>query len=153
MPEWLTTLLVALFSAALSGGGAAAWVRARGQNRIDLYAAAAERIVKLEARSDEQDRRNDALMRQNAEFAGTIGALTNEKESLGKRLETQRTLIDDLNARVARLAVMEEENARLRQQLQVEMSKREFLEREVNALRQELAQLRQQLSGRATTNA
>lgn len=146
MSDAAINLIIAVVSALLGGGGYAAYVRAQGQNRVDLYTAAVERITKLEARSDEQDKRNDQLARQNAEQQGMIGALTNEKDGLNRRLETQRVLIDDLNARVARLGVLEEENARLRQQLQVETSKREFLEREVNALRQEVASLRQQLT-------
>lgn len=146
MSETAINLLIALASALLGGGGYAAYVRAQGQNRVDLVTAMADRITKLETRSDEQDKRNDQLTRQNADQAGMIGALTNEKDNLSSRLETQRTLIDDLNARVARLGVLEEENARLRQQLQIETSKREFLEREVNALRQEVASLRQQLN-------
>lgn len=146
MSETALNLLIALASALLGGGGYAAYVRAQGQNQVDLVTAMADRITKLETRSDEQDKRNDQLTRQNAEQAGMIGALTNEKDNLSSRLETQRTLIDDLNARVARLGVLEEENARLRQQLQIETSKREFLEREVNALRQEVASLRQQLN-------
>lgn len=146
MSEAMSNLLIAVFSALLGGGGVAAWLKAAGDNRVNLINAMVDRIAKLEARSDEQDKRNDQLSRQNAEQAGMIGALTNEKESLGKRLETQRTLMDELRERVARLGALEEENARLRQQLQIETSKREFLEREVNALRQEVATLRRELN-------
>ncbi len=153
MSETAINLLIAAISALLGGGGVAAYIRAQGQNRADLSTILVGRITTLEARSDEQDKRNDVLTRQNAEQAGLLGALTSEKESLGRRLETQRALMDELRERVARLGVMEEENARLRQQLQIETSKREFLEREVNVLRQEIADLRRQLNHNEAPNA
>lgn len=145
MSDQLVNLLIAFISAVLGGGGVAAYTRAQGQNRVDLYQAAAERIAALEARTDTQDKRNDELSRTNAELHGKAGQLSSENVSLGSRLEVQRKLIDELSEKVARLGALEDENARLRQQLQIETSKREFLEREVNVLRQEIAALRQQL--------
>jgi chromosome segregation ATPase len=146
----IATIAVAVGSALMGGGGVAAWIRAQGQNRVDLFSAQAERIAKLEARSDDQDRRNDELARQNAELLGTVGGLKAERDAMTRRLEAQDALIAELQTRVARLGSLEEENARLRQLLQIEQAKREFLEREVNALRQEIAQLQARLSPQET---
>lgn len=139
------TIVTAIVSALLGGGGVAAIIKARGENQLNLYQAAAERMAKLEARTDTLDKNNDDLILRNAELVGQISSVRLENESLNKRLEIQRTLIDELQSKVARLSSLEEENARLRQQLQIETSKREFLEREVNTLRQEIIQLRSQL--------
>jgi phage shock protein A len=146
MSSELLNVVIAVLSAILGGGGYAAYVRANGQNRVDLYQAAVERIARLEARTDEQDRRNDQLSQANAELNGKIAAITHENESQSERLRVQRVLIDEQSQRVAKLGTLEEENGRLRQQLQIEMSKREFLEREVRTLRQEIAELRARLT-------
>lgn len=134
--------IMTLTAALLGGGGIAAFVRARGQNRIDLFAAQSERLAKVEQRADDLDRRNDALVAQNVELIGTIGGMKTRNEMLSQQLDEQRTLVHDLRERIAHLEAMEAENASLRQQLQIEQSKREFLEREINALRTELARQR-----------
>jgi chromosome segregation ATPase len=133
--------LIALVSVLLGGGGYAAYVRAMGQNRSDLYQMAVDRITRLEARTDEQNLRNDMLAEQNAKLQSLIGTIEGERSSLDGRLVVQRTLIDDLNGRVSRLDVTEEENANLRQKLQIEIAKVEFLQREVDHLRREVARL------------
>lgn len=137
--------LVTIISIVLGGGGIAAYIRARGQNRYDLLASAAERIARLEQRADELDKRNDDLVAQNAELLAQVAVLKRDNQEQERRLATQRTLIDELQTRVAQLQFLEEANAKLRQQLQIEQSKREFLEREVNTLRIEIAHLRGRL--------
>lgn len=148
MSDPFSSILIAILSALFGGGGVAAWLRAQGQNRVDLYQAQAERIAKIEARSDDQDKRNEMLATINAELQGKLGALQSERYQTDERLKTQRVLIDDLSQKVAKLGSMEQENAQLRQLLQIETSKREFLEREVLKLRQELADLRGRLGVR-----
>ena len=145
-PE-LMTAVVAIISALLGGGGVAAFVRAQGQNRTDLYQSAAERIGKLELRSDQQDERNEHLLESKAELSGRLLVLERDNHTLSERLRVQRILIDDQAQRLACLRSLEDENANLRQQLQIEMSKREFLEREIAVLRLEIAELRGQLQG------
>ena len=151
MNESFADFLIALGGILLGGGGVAGWLRASGQNRVDFYQAQAERIAKIEARSDDQDKRNETLAMLNAELQGKLGAVQAERSGMDERLKTQRMLIDELNQRVARLGSLEEENVTLRQMLQLETSKREFLEREVHALRQELDALRGRLGDRTPT--
>ena len=142
----LLTAIIAIVSALLGGGGYAAYVRAQGQNRLDLYQAAAERMSRLEARNDDQDKRNDVLLVANAELNGRIIAIQRDNEMLSERLRVQRILIDDQGQRLASLSSLQEENVRLRQQLQIEMSKREFLEKEVAELRSQVCELRAQMN-------
>ena len=137
----LTTILVSLVSALLGSGGVAAYVRAVHQSRIELLQLSLERIGKLESSITDLDARNDALIQQNAELRGRIAVLQRENDELTKRMEYQRRLIDEFQQKVAVLTAFERENADLRQKLQIEMSKREFLEREILILRQEVQKL------------
>lgn len=145
MSDSLINLIIALSGALLGGGGYAAYIRASGQNRVDMYQASIQRIARLEERTDHQDKRNDALAEQNARLQGTVNTFEAERQGWNERLKVQRVLIDDLNLRIGRLDVTEEENVRLRQQLQVEVAKVEFLQREVRELREEVARLLRQI--------
>lgn len=129
-------------AAILGTGGIAAWVRARGQNRIDMLVAYEKRITAIEARYDALDKRNDELTAQNAELLGRAAALEAEKRNHEDRLGTQRALIDELQQRVAQLTTVEEENARLRNQVIKAEATARFLQDENNVLRLEINQLR-----------
>lgn len=150
--DW-TTILVALVSAIFGGGGIAALLRARGENQVNMLQAMTERIIRLEERNDAQDKRNDALARENAEKLGRIAALERDRETLNERLGVQRQLLDDQSVRLAMLGEREEENANLRQRLQVEMSTRGFLEREVAELKTENRQLKTRIQELITHGA
>ena len=141
----LINAVIALLSLILGGGGYAALVRARGQNRSDIITTQAERISRLETRTDLQDTRNDELSEINARLQGSMQSFESERNSWNERFAIQRKLIDELNMRVSRLDVTEKENVELRHQLQVEMAKVSFLQREVESLRIESAQLRREL--------
>lgn len=136
------TILISISSALLGGGGLAALLRARVQNQVDLLQLQINRVAALEQQLVELDRRNDDLIARNAELMGQIASLRTENEMLSKRLEVQRVLIDDLQQKVARLSIIEDENAQLRQQLQIERAKRELCEREVITLREQISTLR-----------
>lgn len=142
----MINLIIALSGMILGGGGYAAYIRATGQNKVDLYQAAAQRIARLEERTDHQDKRNDHLAEQNAKLQGTVNTFDAERRGWDERLKIQRVLIDELNVRVGRLDVTEEENVRLRQQLQVEIAKVEFLQREVAELQGKVARLLREIS-------
>lgn len=135
------TIIIAIVSALTSGGGVAAYLRARGQNRVDMLTALGERCARLEERNDAQDKRNDELARLNADKLGRIASLERDRETLNERLGIQRQLLDEQSVKLAMLAEREEENAQLRQQLQIEISKREFLQREIDSLREQIRAL------------
>ena len=145
MTDALVQALVAFGSLLLGGGGYAAYVRAKGQNQTEFYRVAVDRITALESRSDEQDKRNEALVESNAKLLGKVGALEQENQNLGERLKVQRILTDELQIKVGQFEDEHEENIALRQTLQIEIAKRTFLEREVEQLRNEVAALREQL--------
>jgi len=142
MDDMWGTILISISSALLGGGGLAALLRARVQNQVDLLQLQINRVAALEQQLVELDRRNDDLIARNAELMGQIASLRTENEMLSKRLEVQRVLIDDLQQKVARLSIIEDENAQLRQQLQIERAKRELCEREVITLREQISTLR-----------
>jgi septal ring factor EnvC (AmiA/AmiB activator) len=136
MNDTIVSLIIAAISALLGGGGVAAWLRAKGQNTVDMLETYAKRITTLETRSDEQDKRNDRLAIENAEMHGKVSALTALNEQLDDRLAVQRRLLDETREKTSIIPGLQEENAQLRHRLMVEIGKVEILEREAREFKE-----------------
>lgn len=142
----LQSIIIALISALLGGGGAAAWLRAKGQNRTDYIDKVQSRLGLVEIRTDEQDKQINLLMVQNSDLHHEIGRLEGERAALERNLVEVRELARTLTGRVGELAqrVADEtqERARAIHNEQVQRSRAEFLERENNELRNEAMRLK-----------
>jgi predicted RNase H-like nuclease (RuvC/YqgF family) len=152
MTEFLP-LITAIVGAVLGGGGFAAYVRARGQNKVDMLGAYEQRIARLEEREAAQSKEQDNLQEANMQLRVKQAELDTTNASLHERLITQRKLIDDLREQTAQIEPLREENAQLRQQLFIEQSKVRILEKEAKELRgiidrqqAEIVRLQQRLS-------
>jgi chromosome segregation ATPase len=176
IPDWGDWGL-AVVTALLGGGGAAAFFRSRGQNKADLLnamtaaqvafakeqseyrasisadlAAIRQREVEQDNREQAQERRNQELSAALAERTREIGGLQAQISSSVERireLETMyRQLLEEKGRLSARLEQIEIERASAVQRLQTEMATRQFLERENNEIRKENDRLRSNLPAR-----
>lgn len=162
MPDWVTWVFGAF---ATLGGmtGLAAFVRARGQNRIDdrrqlsdeqiafrQTMAAELAAVRQQARDTTAD--NDKLETRLNETVGLSQRLLERSEAQEKRIREQEEQIAALRAQNAQqaqqIAALTEERAAYIEQLSIAKSRAEFLEREVNTLRTENTRLRDKLPAR-----
>lgn len=155
MPEWLAITLAILGGGLLTGAGA--FLRARGQNRIEaakqqtddrtlLFKDTREwlayqdaQIASLIARNGTLEARLLTQGEKQAAHSAEIEALQRqdrEKTAQITRLQEQNT------QQAAQIATLTEENASTTQRLKVEIAKGEFLERECNDLRRENERLR-----------
>lgn len=148
----LQSLILALISALLSGGGVATWLRASGQNRNEYLTKVLDRLAHVEARTDEQDKQLAEGQRQNAELGRELGREQGQRAALEKSLDELRGLARDLTGQVGQLAqrVAEEttERARAVHHEQVQRSRADFLERENNTLRAEISRIQLLLPAR-----
>lgn len=151
-PVDLQSLMIALISAVVGGGGAAAWLRAGGQNRTDYLDRVQARLGQIEVRTDEQDKHINLLMVQNADLHHQIGRLEGERAALERNIVDVRELARTLTGRVGELAqrVVDEtkERARAIHDEQVQRARADFLQRETIALRVEIVRLQHLLPKR-----
>lgn len=147
-------------------GGWAAFIRARGQNRVDDRAqltseqqdfrkSMAEQLSALRTQVGESDRRNDVLERESREQGERIAVLSSRNEYQERELKAQAEQIVMLRTQNAQQAVqiaaLTEEKASVIQRLQTTEAKYTFVERENNELRQEITRLHKQLPARMGT--
>lgn len=177
--DWQDLLLPAL-TALLGGGGVAAWLRSRGQNKADLMnALTAERVALAKEQADYraaitaeiatirqreavQDQREESHERRNQELSASLSDRVREIGGLQAQVKVQderireldtlyRASIEDKAKLAARIDQIEAERASAIQRLQTEMATRQFLERENNEIRKENERLRAQLPPREVT--
>lgn len=116
-------------------GGVGAYIRARGQNTTDDRSQ-----LSLEQQAFRSDMRSElAALRQ---------ALADAEARSDRQDEQIRAQADKLATQSAQLTALTEEKAALIQRLQVVSGMKDFLEREVNALREETRRLQAQLPAR-----
>lgn len=153
----LQAIIIALISALLGGGGVAAWIRAKGQNRTDYLDKLLARISQVEKRTDDQDVHISALAAENSGLHHEQGRLQGESAAQERNLIELRELARVLTGRIGELAqrVADEtkERARAIHNEQVQRSKADFLERENNVLRLENNRLRLLLPSRSVIPA
>lgn len=141
----LTAVITTVLGALLGGGGVAAWLRAGGQNRNEYLEKLLGRLAQVETRTDEQDKQLAEQGKQNADLSRELGREQGARAALERNLSEVRGLASELTGQVGQLAqrVAEETEERARAVLaeQIAVSKAQFLERENNALRHEIARL------------
>jgi chromosome segregation ATPase len=162
MPDWVTWVFGAF---ATLGGmtGLAAFVRARGQNRVDdrrqltdeqiaLRQSMREQFAEVRQQLRDSEADKDKLEAQLLETAALSQRLLERSEAQEKRIKEQEAQIAALctqNAQQAQqIAALTEERAAYIEQLSIAKSRAEFLEREVNTLRTENTRLRDKLPAR-----
>lgn len=165
MPDWSAIVLVV--GSLLGGGGLAALLRARSQNRVDERAqltteqqsfrqSMAEQIARLQAQLDGGAKRNDVLEQELRTLGKELAALQKTNEFQAQQLHDQAeqiTVLRTQNATQAQqIAALTEEKAGIVQRLQAEVLKSDFLTRENNELRHEVQRLREKLPLRTETD-
>lgn len=162
MPDWVTWMFGTF---ATLGGmtGLAAFVRARGQNKVDdrrqltdeqiafRQAQAADLAsIRQQLRDGEADK--DKLEVRLNETIAVSNRLLERSETQERRIKEQEEQIAALRSQNAQqaqqIAALTEERAAYLEQLSIAKSRAEFLEREVNALRIENQRLRDKLPAR-----
>lgn len=164
MPDWVTWVFGAF---ATLGGmtGLAAFVRARGQNRVDDRKQLSDEQIAFRQTMAEQLAAIRQQLRDSETDKDKLEAQLHETVALSNRLlersETQERCIKEQNEQIAALraqnaqqaqqiAALTEERAAYIEQLSIAKSRAEFLEREVNTLRTENTRLRDKLPTRTT---
>ena len=159
MPEWLTILLAILGGGILTGAGA--FLRARGQNRVDaakqqtddrtlLFKDTREwlayqdaQITNLITRNERQEAQLAAQIEKQAAHSAAHSAEITELQRQNREQAAQLAAHTTQNAQqAAQIEKLTEENTVTAQQLKIEIAKREFVERENGELRREIERLR-----------
>jgi len=162
MPDW--SAIVLALGGLLGGGGIAALIRARSQNRVDERAqltteqqsfrqSMAEQIAGLRVQLTDGAKRNDGLEQELRTQGKELAALGTKNEYQERQLHEQAEQIADLRTQNAtqaqQIAALTEEKAVVIQRLQAEVLKNDFLTREINELRHEVSRMREKLPVRA----
>lgn len=159
MPEWITLVFGAF---ATIGGltGLAAYVRARGQNRVDdrrltldeqiaFRADMRGEIAALRTKIAELEKSKDATELVSAEQGKQLTALEVKNSYQAEQLAAQATEIRALreqNAQqAAQIAALTDERAAYLERLKIAEAKNDFMERENGDLRRENQRLREKL--------
>jgi hypothetical protein len=156
---------IALIVTALvgGGGGIAALLRARGQNKVDLSAQLtneqvkfrehmASEIARLDTAHAAAEKRGDELAALQQEGVKAIAKLQQQNSDQAEQIKTLTRQNNDQATQIAELRTQNEqilsEKAQAIHIAQVATSAKEFLERENGELRREVQRLKEQLPPR-----
>lgn len=159
MPDWVTWMFGAF---ATLGGmtGLAAFVRARGQNKVDdrrqltdeqiaLRQSMREQFAEVRQQLRDSESDKDKLEAQLHETTALSNRLLERSDAQEKRIKDQEEQIAVLRAQNAQQAhqidTLTEERAAHIERLGIAETKADFLERENNVIRAENARLREKL--------
>lgn len=135
-------IIIAIVSALVGGGGAAAFIRARGQNKVDLVTTLTNRIHTLETRLYEQDFRNTNLVIENAKHTSVVANLETDIKQYITDIATKAKEIEQLKLEKNSYMMLVEEAAKLRQQMQIMQSQNDYLNTEAGKLQSDIDQLK-----------
>jgi chromosome segregation ATPase len=154
--DLLVNLIIAILTALTSAGGVVAFYRTRTQNKVDertqlqqaqsaFQAQILTQLTTLSAKVDQLDVAKDKVEDRANTLDKQVERLTVEGEYRKAENEQQQHRITALQQenieQASRLAQAEEARAGATQKWQVELAMRQFLERENNALREEVNRL------------
>lgn len=152
--EWIVAMVSALLSGGL--GAYAVYVRAKGQNKVELEAQLTERTFKFqdrvtaqlgayEARIDLLEKRNDDLFEKNQQHITNVAVLTEQNKQLTRELtelrETLRQMREDSQKRAMAISSLEKDVAAALEKYQVEVAKVAYLESKISEKEKEIERL------------